>query len=309
MGEKSHRRARFRAGAGLALAASFAATLSLPAAPAQAASASALFYERALMGAANNRCRLFSPEIAAALGSAAAQARGAALRAGSSSVDLAQVRGRAQAKAAGLDCRSPDLAVAAGRVRAAFKAYARLTRMTYPGDVASWRADRNPPSKGVSWHVAQDSRFGADSLTFGLAGAKGEPGAVAAVVRFADGARPYAARLLIRNPARASEAYLAAMHIGASSKLPLASRTAPRNAVSAFLAQASGPADPSLAGGAPGAILFRFPDRTAELIADLDPREAVTVEFAFSGSRGDVYRRAYIEVGDFAAARAFLAVP
>jgi hypothetical protein len=146
-------------------------------------------------------------------------------------------------------------------------------------------------------------------MIFGLAGPRGAPGAVAAVVTFADGASPYAARLLIRDPARASEAYLHALRIGPSSRLPLAARTAPRNAVSAFLAEARSPADTSLVGDDRQAILFRFPARTATLMAELDPREAVTVEFVFAGRAGDQIRRAYVEVGDFAAARAFLAVP
>lgn len=284
------------------------AWLIFPALPARAATAQDLYYERSLMGAANARCRLFGPDIDSALAAAAAQARGAALRAGANAADLSAIRQRAGQKAAGLDCRSRDLATVAGRVKAGFEGYARLMRMTYPGDVASWRADKFQPSKGVAWRLAQDSRFGADSMTFGVAGARGEPGSVTAVVRFADGARPYAARLLIRDPARASVAYLSAMRIGASSRLPLAARTAPRNAVSVFLPETRGQADPALAGGDKTAVAFRFPARTAALIADLDPREAVTVEFAFAGRAGDVYRRAYVEVGDFAAARAFLSL-
>ncbi|MDO9247070.1 MAG: hypothetical protein Q7U11_11435, partial [Phenylobacterium sp.] len=38
-------------------------------------------------------------------------------------------------------------------------------------------------------------------------------------------------------------------------------------------------------------------------LSGLDPREAVMVEFLFAG---DAARRAYVEVGDFAAGRAFL---
>ena len=52
---------------------------------------------------------------------------------------------------------------------------------------------------------------------------------------------------------------------------------------------------------------FRFPAAAAEAIAVLDPREAMTIEFLYAGRRGDVIRKAYIEVGDFAAGRAFLA--
>jgi hypothetical protein len=38
-------------------------------------------------------------------------------------------------------------------------------------------------------------------------------------------------------------------------------------------------------------------------LASLDPRESVAIEFLFPD---DVVRRAYVEVGDFAAGRAFL---
>jgi len=48
---------------------------------------------------------------------------------------------------------------------------------------------------------------------------------------------------------------------------------------------------------------FRFPPEAARELARLDPREAVAVEFLFPG---DVTRRAYVEVGDFAAGQAFL---
>ncbi|MDZ4370247.1 MAG: hypothetical protein U1C74_02340, partial [Phenylobacterium sp.] len=50
---------------------------------------------------------------------------------------------------------------------------------------------------------------------------------------------------------------------------------------------------------------FRFPQTAAKALADLDPREAVAVEFLFAGDR---VRTAYVEVGDFAAGRAFLQV-
>jgi len=48
-----------------------------------------LFYERTVMSAADSRCGLFTPEVSAALASAAAQARGAAIRAGTDPRDLA----------------------------------------------------------------------------------------------------------------------------------------------------------------------------------------------------------------------------
>ncbi len=53
---------------------------------------------------------------------------------------------------------------------------------------------------------------------------------------------------------------------------------------------------------------FRFPAQAAGALAGLDPREAVAVEFLFATPDGDAVRRAYVEVGDFAAGRAFLHV-
>ena len=57
--------------------------------------------------------------------------------------------------------------------------------------------------------------------------------------------------------------------------------------------------------------LLKFPTlrKSAVLTAGLDPRESVAVEFLFAGDNGDVVRTAYVEVGDFASAKAFQAIP
>ena len=65
-----------------------------------------LFYERALMAAADGACRLFAPDVSAALAASKAQARGAALRSGADAAALAGLE--AQASAAGAaGCGSP----------------------------------------------------------------------------------------------------------------------------------------------------------------------------------------------------------
>ena len=46
------------------------------------------FYERAVMTAADQHCRLFSPELGSALQAAEAQARGAALRSGANGATI-----------------------------------------------------------------------------------------------------------------------------------------------------------------------------------------------------------------------------
>lgn len=263
-----------------------------------------LLYERTVMSAADSRCRLFHPRIAAALNASRIQARGAALRAGTSPETIAETERRARARAAGAACNSKDLTLAAGRVRTGFDGYSKLARMSYPGDIAGWNADRAVSRDAARWKLVQDSRFGWDSLRFGLAGFQGQ-GSLAAVVSFADGARPYAARLVMRDVRRTRGPYLD-KRAGAG-KMPLSARLPPRSASQVFSADARAVADPGLLPpGAKSGWTYRFALPATEALSGLDPREAVAVEFVFAGPRGDTVRRAYIEVGDFAAGRAFL---
>jgi hypothetical protein len=262
-----------------------------------------LVYERTVMAAADGRCGLFTPEVSAALAAARVQARGAALRSGATSDTVRSVELRANAKASAANCNDPGLTAAATRVRNGFAGFARLQRIDYPGEIAGWRADRTGPGS-IHWRLAQDVRFGPDRMVFGLAG-RDTPGVLIAVVEFADGQTPYAARLLVRDVARSDAPYLDRISSPVG-ELPLDRRLPPRGALQTFAAEARSAAGRDLlpkdsrAGWA-----FRFPTRATRELAGLDPREAVAVEFLFPG---DVVRRAFVEVGDFAAGRAFLSV-
>ncbi|HEY8617126.1 hypothetical protein [Phenylobacterium sp.] len=260
-----------------------------------------LFAERAAMMAADGRCGLFAPEVSQALAAGAAQARGSALRAGVSPQVLKTAEHNARARAARADCRSPEVATSAQRVRDAFDGYARMSRLSYPGDFATWRADRFA-SRKVRWRLVQDARFGRDRLDFGLAGAD-DASALMAVARFADGAEPYAARLVARDTYRTWGPYLDRYFGGPTLALPLARRVPPAAAQKSWMAEARSPAGQDLLPvDAKSGWAFRFPAQAIKHLAALDPREAVIIEFLFSGGS----RRAYIEVGDFAAGRAFL---
>lgn len=273
-----------------------------------AAGAADLYYERTLMSAIDTRCRLFEPAVGAALKSAAAQARGAALRSGVAQDSLVTVERRARGRAASARCDSADVVTASTRVKTAFKGYAQLTRMNWPGDFADWRGDRTVTRLGPMWRLSQTSAFGHDRMIFGFGG-EDTPGALLAAVSFSDGRTPYAARLVMRDPARASQPYLDRRKSGAKGRIPLDGRTPPPQATRAFAAEARSTASERLRPtGAKSAILFRFPMRAADALDSLDPREAVAVEFVFAGSSGDQVRRAYVEVGDFAAGRAFLQI-
>lgn len=272
------------------------------AAPALAsAGAVDLFYERTVMAAADARCDLFEPGVGAALAAGQAQARGAALRAGVATETLAQVERNARFKAAGAACDSSDLTIAADRVRSAFEGYAKLTRMDYPGEIADWRADRGS-GRAARWRLAQNAAFGWDRMVFGLAGREGAD-ALMAVATFADGQEPYAARLVIRDVSRTSGPYLDQR---TSSGRATLARRLPTGAVTTFAAEARSPAGLDLLPkGVSKGVAFRFPAAAQRAMAGLDPREAAAVEFLFAGDR-DAVRRAYVEVGDFAAGRAFL---
>lgn len=265
-----------------------------------------VYYERALMSAANQRCNLFSPELGSALESAAAQARGAALRAGAASQTVAQVGQNARWRAAQTPCNAPDLAVAAGRVRAAFDGYAHLQSMTFPGDVTFWRAQRSTAMRTMTWRLFQSANFGQDSLTFGLAG-RGEASGLIVAAHFADNAQPYAARLVMRDAARAPAPFIGGF--SQAGRTGLAAHMPMRAATSVFPAEARADADQSLLpAGATSGLAFRFPRAAIDVLATLDPRESVAIEFLLvEGRAGDGVRTAYIEVGDFAAGRAFLA--
>lgn len=272
-----------------------------------AAGALDLFYERSVMAAADARCDLFDPGVSTALEAARAQARGAALRAGASEEALLDVEQRARAKARAADCRSADVTTAAGRVKSAFEGYSHLTRLTYPGDTAGWEANRMVSSDGPIWRLSQPSRFGWDRMVFGLGGRVGQ-GVLLASASFADGASPYAIRLVMRDVDRTSGPYLDRRLAGPDGRIPLAGRLPP-SATRAFSAVARSPASTRMAPmGAKSAILVRFPVQAIEALAALDPREAVMVEFVFASRDRDAVRRAYVEVGDFAAGRAFLNV-
>ena len=268
------------------------------------ADANQLYYERALMSAAGQRCNLFNPALLSALDSAAAQARGAALRSGEAAQDVDLIGWRARSRAAQVACNSPDLGVAAGRVRAAFEDYSHLQSLNFPGDAAAWRADRSIARQTSVWRLSQEANFGRDRLMFGLAG-RGEASALLTAASFADGAQPYGARLVLRDrnlaPAPFLGGYAQAGRSGLAGRMPL------RNATTAYAAEARDVADPSLLPhGATTGVAFRFPRAAVAALEELDPREAVAIDFLFEGSGGESVRTAYIEVGDFAAGHAFL---
>jgi hypothetical protein len=74
-----------------------------------------------------------------------------------------------------------------------------------------------------------------------------------------------------------------------------------------FLASARVPAGPALLPVASGAgAVFRFSPAAVAAIESLDPREAVLLELVYPTRDGERVEQVALEVGDFAAGRAFL---
>jgi hypothetical protein len=260
---------------------------------AAAAPAIDLYYERELMTVADNRCRLFAPQIGAALEASANQARGAALRSGVDGATVNGVTARAAQRANAVDCGSSDLKVAAQRVRTAFEGWSRVAHMDFPGESQSWHADRMS-YRSITWRLVQTAQAGSDPVLFGVAG-ENNTTALVAVAAFPNGERPYAARLVYRDGTKTHSAW-----IGAPKNRPLPPRWASQLVLAQDVEDASVVLAPR---GRDHAVAFRFPVSSLEALSALDPRESFAVEFLFADDR---VRTAAFEVGDLAAGRAFL---
>jgi hypothetical protein len=180
--------------------------------------------------------------------------------------------------------------------------------MDFPGEFAAWVAERPPVETETRWRVSQRDRFGWDVMLFGLAG-HGDDRPLTAVANFADGAQPYGARLVLRDTGATSGPYLDARQADIDGHIPIDGRLPPRSASRVFEADAMKPAEKQLLpSDIPTAWSFQFPQGATDALANLDPRETVAVEFLFARGDGENVRTAYVEVGDFAAARAFQSI-
>ena len=146
---------------------------------------------------------------------------------------------RPASTAARATSRSPPAACAA-----AFSGYARISRLTYPGDVADWRADRDV-GRAARWRWRR-RQLRRDRMTFGLAGRDGAE-------RAGRGGRasPTAPSPMPRGwccatrPAARSPIWIARRRL--DRRLPLAARLPPRSALKAYPADARGAGRPSSA--------------------------------------------------------------
>jgi hypothetical protein len=261
--------------------------------PAAAAGPEVTFAERAALLGADRACDLFTPQLRAALQAAAAQARGALLRSGWSEARADRLGADARAEGAGRACTDPVLVRAAEQARHGFAGWTRLPTMRFAGGERSWTARRAqdidkfylrqdiPAPRAAAFGLREDGRRATVTLRVPLAANEPAPGV---------------ARLYFRDRARAPRS---AADLPGRTRTGLDALAASRATATVVFAQTR-----HVETGERGrAAVFTFADAVLATLAALDPREAVEIELDGPGG----LQRLYLEVGDLAAARAFLA--
>ena len=249
------------------------------------------YVERRGLIEADAQCRLLPASTRGALEVGAMQARGSLLRAGWTSAQARELETTVVSAARARPCTDERTAVAAAQARASFGQWANAGTMQFPGWQRAWVARR----ANEGWRLRQDVdtlnratfgvrqvRNGAQSLVLTLALARGE-------------AAPASASLALRDVSRARAPEISltqriASGLAAGLPTPSASRSVPSTR--------------TLERGDNGGQLavFAFPDSAFASLVTLDPRESVELRV----QRGRTMQTLLVEVGDIAAARAFL---
>lgn len=268
-------------------------TLALPAFAAASEGLQRTFAERTALLATDQRCALFAPGVRAALEAGAAQARSALLRQGWTNPQADALAGRARDLSQRHACDAAPVKEASRSAQAGFTAFSRMLSMRFPGQEQGWFARRLADMDG--WLAFQDV---ADRGRFGLRSSGGVLQAAFTLPLATSATAPSSARLILRDRARAP-----------TSPLDIPGRRAGRladNAPPPGLAEQVFAITRSVkemeTPGVGRAAVFTFPPAVLERVARLDPREAAVVELDTNNGP----RRYLIEIGDLAAALAFL---
>lgn len=235
------------------------------------------------------RCRLLEPGPRVAVQAGAGQARGALLRAGWTPARISTLETAVTRAARDRACNDPRTQAAVADAHDAYTAWANATSMNFPGWTRTWTARRTTGVNG--WRLSQPLEtpngavFGVrevrNAQTLALILTGDNAATVRMVVRDAARSRPGPLDL----PARVARGLEAgAPETGSATRAFSGTRTLERR---------------------PGGVtqsVYAFPHAAFAALLALDPRESVRLEL----STGRTVQIAYVEVGDVAAARAFL---
>ncbi len=250
------------------------------------------FVERRGLLEADAQCRLFEPSIRAALSVGLAQARGALLRSGWTSARLRELETAAVTAARSRACGDQRTATSAEDARRSFASWANAGTMDFPGWDRSWRARRVADQSG-GWRLSQDIDAPIPAL-FGVR-QNGDVQRLTLALPLARGATaPASVQLIVRDRDRS-----AMREIG----LPQRISQGLEGGLPSPMASTSIPSTRTIErhNGQQIAI-FTFPDTAFRDLVALDPRESVELRL----ETGRATQRLLVEVGDVAAARAFL---
>lgn len=272
-----------------------ALTFATAASAAEAPNARAAYVERRALIESDAQCRLLTPDIRAALRASAGQARGALLRAGWSSAQVIELEQAVTSAARGRACNDPRTMTAAADARAAFATWARSNTMGFQGWTRTWTARRVAAADG--WRLRQDLDAPVQA-SFGVRERQGVQELNLIVPLARRQTAPASARLMMRDPSRAPAPDIALQQriaFGLQAGLPLPGA-----------ATLTIPATRSLERLERGAsqAVFVFPAAAFTQLLALDPRESIEIQLQDGGRS----RLLLIEVGDIAAARAFLMI-
>lgn len=277
----------------LFLAAALSASLSAAAHATERPDARQAYVERRGLIETDTRCNLLGADVRAALHVGAMQARGSLLRAGWTS---AQVRGLEQSvvQAAGQrPCNDTRTLQSAADARRAFAPWLSAGYMEFPGWQRAWLARRGTSD---GWRLSQ----AIDTPRAAVFGVRQQGAAqrLTLIITLERGeTAPISAQLVQRDVARAQLREIAlpqrvAYGIQAGAPSPSVAMTIP-----------SARAIERLSGGRTQ-VVFTFPDNAFAALLQLDPREAVELRV----QSGRSVQSMFVEVGDIAAARAFVAL-
>lgn len=254
--------------------------------------AQALFVERRALMDADERCHLFTPNVRHALEAGAAQASGVLLRSGWTSTRLSELEQAAVTAARGRACGDPRTASAAHAAEVGFASWSRTQAMTFPASERTWVARRYPDVNG--WRLYQQMAV-PTAATFGVREAQDAQQLTLSLRT--DGRTPASAQLVMRDPARGGTNIL---DLRGRTSTGLAAGLPSANVAQRFFASARR----TERGEDATRIVFTFPDAAFQRLTQLDPRESVAIDIETAGQT----QRYIVEVGDVAAARAFLAI-
>ncbi|MEZ5957906.1 MAG: hypothetical protein R3C27_11925 [Hyphomonadaceae bacterium] len=249
------------------------------------------FVERRGLLEADAQCDLFEPSIRAALNVGLAQTRGALLRAGWTNANIRELETAAVNAARARQCNDQRTANAAADARRSFASWANSGTMLFPGWDRSWRARRVVDQSG--WRLSQGIDTPVPAL-FGVREVR-ETQRLTLALPLARGATaPTSAQLILRDAARGQMREIALTQrisegLEAGLPNPMSSRSIP--SVRTIETQ----------NGVRTAV-YTFPDTAFRDLLALDPRETVELRL----ETGRATQRLLVEVGDVAAARAFL---